>query len=435
MATNGYFNHGDGTKNKAMAGAGMALPEEAMAIVNNPAVATEVTGRSEIGLALFHPRSNYWSTESTQNGQNGSFTIGPNAIDAESQNMLVPFFARSWQLREQSAFAMALYGRSGINTEYLGGTATFDPDGAGPEPVGTFPGTLGDGDVKTSLSQALLDLTYAQQLNDRFSLGISAVLAAQSFKISGVGTLAPLTQTYASSGGSVMPANLSGNGSDQSYGAGVKVGAHFQWTPKFSLGLMIQSKIYMSSLSSYSDLFASGGDLDIPADFKLGFSWRIIDSVVFSFDLERIFYSDVNALGNSLADLEQCPTAGQGGTDLNSCLGGSNGGGLGWKDMDVVKFGVVWNVGPKWALRAGLSLGDQPVGIAEVTNNLISPYLSEAHYTAGFTRALGSRGELNFAIMYTEEESLHQPNAFDTTQTLNYELDAFEYELSYGWRF
>jgi len=38
-ATNGYFPHGVGTKNKAMAGAGMALPEDAISIVNNPAVA------------------------------------------------------------------------------------------------------------------------------------------------------------------------------------------------------------------------------------------------------------------------------------------------------------------------------------------------------------------------------------------------------------
>ena len=36
------------------------------------------------------------------------------------------------------------YGRGGMNTDWQGGTATFDPDGPGPAQVGTFPGTYGD---------------------------------------------------------------------------------------------------------------------------------------------------------------------------------------------------------------------------------------------------------------------------------------------------
>ncbi|MGH8035959.1 MAG: OmpP1/FadL family transporter, partial [Lysobacterales bacterium] len=338
-----------------MAGAGIAFPDEAMAVVNNPAVAAAVNGRAEVGLALYRPRSNYWSTESTENGQNGTFTIGPNAIDAESQNLFVPSFASSWQWQEDSAFAVALYGRTGIDTEYQGGTATFDPDGPGPEPVGTYPGTLGDGDVKTKLTQALLDLAYAKQLTEQVSLGVSAVLAAQSFSISGVSTLAPLTYTFVSSGGSVMPQNLSGNGADKSYGAGIKAGVHFQWNPQLSLGLMYQTKIYMSEVSSYSDLFPSGGNFDIPADFKAGLSWHMNDSLVLSLDMEWIFYSGVDALSNTLEDLFQCPTAGAGGTDLNSCLGGSHGGGLGWKDDTSYKIGLDWKLGPKWSLRAGLA--------------------------------------------------------------------------------
>ena len=39
LATNGYYTHGTGTKNKSMAGSGIALPEDSIDIVNNPAVA------------------------------------------------------------------------------------------------------------------------------------------------------------------------------------------------------------------------------------------------------------------------------------------------------------------------------------------------------------------------------------------------------------
>jgi long-chain fatty acid transport protein len=57
FATNGYFMHGMGTKNKARAGSGIALPEEAVATVNNPASAIWVGDRMEVGLALFRPRA------------------------------------------------------------------------------------------------------------------------------------------------------------------------------------------------------------------------------------------------------------------------------------------------------------------------------------------------------------------------------------------
>lgn len=435
LATNGYFNHGMGTKNKAMGGAGTALPDEAMAIVNNPAVAREVSGRSEIGLAFFKPRANYVSEPSSLNGQDGSFTIGPQAIDAETEVFLVPYWARSWALRDDSAFAMAFYMRSGINTKYVGGTATFDPDGDGPMGIVTEPGTFGDGDAGWRLTQAMLDLTFSKQVTDRLSLGFAAVLATQRFKAYGLANFSPLTEVYAASGGTVMPDSLSGNGNDESYGAGVKLGMYWQWTPKLSLGLMLQSKIYMNKFSDYSDLFPAGGDFDIPANIKLGLSWRIWDPVVFSVDIDHIFYSKIDALGNSLQDLFDCPTAGHGGTDLSSCLGGSNGGGLGWDDMTIYKFGLSWSISDKWTLLGGFSVGDQPIAVDQITNNLLTPYMAEAHYTFGFTREFNHGHEFSMAFMYNEEESLHNPNGFDPSQMLNLESDQFEVEISYGWRF
>jgi long-chain fatty acid transport protein len=430
LATNGYFSHGMGTKNKGRAGAGMAQPDEAMSIVNNPAVATEVTGRSELGVGVLMPRSNYASSDSTQNGQNGSFTIGPNTLDAENQYLLVPYFASSWQLRDNSAFAVALYTRSGLNTEYRGGTATFDPDGAGPLPVVTQAGSLGDGDVKWKLFQTLLDVTYAQHQGERFSWGLSGVLAAQSCSAKGFGNLAPLTETWAASGGSVVPQNLSGNGTDRSYGAGVKLGAHWQWTPGLSLGAMYQTKIYMSEFNDYSDLLPDGGNFDIPANLKLGLSWRIVESFAFSMDVEQIFYTGVETFDNSLADLFTCPTAGHGGQISLRALGAP---------MEAAWAGIICGStsgrGPsrdKWTFRRSVS-ATSPFP-EELTNNLFTPYMNEAHYTLGFTRAFEDR-ELNFAFMYTEEESLHGPSAFDTTQELLSEADQLDVELSYGWRF
>jgi len=435
FANNGMTPHGYGTKNKAMGGAGMALPGEAAAVINNPAVAVEVTGQMQAGISIYHPRANYYTTESSNNGENGAFTIGPNDIKAERKYRFQGYFAESLKLRENSAVAVAMYSRSGMNNNFRGGTATFDPDRDGPEPVQTFPGTLGDGDANWSTTEILLDMTYARALSEKISLGVTGVLATRSFKANGLGSLAPLTETYASSDGSVMPEDLSGNRNDWAYGAGIKVGLHSQFSRKFSVGLMYQSKIYMGKHRKYSDLLPDDGKFDMPANLKIGVTWKALDNLAFSIDAERIFHSGVGALSNTLDDLFRCPTANHGGTDLTTCLGGKNGGGLGWTNMNIYKIGGLWGLNDKWTVYAGFSVTSQPIPVSETTNNLLTPYLAEAHYTFGFSRTVGEHAEVIFSAAYSEEESQLSENRFDPSQDLKIESDQFDFELSYSWRF
>ena len=143
FATNGYFTHGTGTKNKAMAGSGIALPEDAIDVTNNPAVAPFVGDQLVIGAALFSPVRKYETSESLLNGQMGAFTIGPNKLTSDSEYFVIPHIAKSWQLDNGNAWALAFYGRGGMNTDWKGGTATFSP--MGPGSVSTWPGTYGDG--------------------------------------------------------------------------------------------------------------------------------------------------------------------------------------------------------------------------------------------------------------------------------------------------
>jgi len=435
FANNAMNPHGYGTKNKAMGGAGIAYPREAMAVVNNPAVALAVAGQMQSGLTVFHPRVRYYSTESSNNGQNGAFTIDPGRVDAESQTSWLPYFATSAKLQENSAVAVSLYSTAGMNVYYRGGSATFDPDGDGPEPVQTFPGTLGDGDTRWRLHRVMLDMTYARQLNDKISLGVSGVLAAQRFRANGLGRLDRLTETFAASGGSLMPENLTANGYDRSYGAGIKLGLHARFTSTISFGLMYQSKIYMSKIDDYADLLPNSGKLDIPANLKIGLTWQPLDNLAFSIDAEHIFNKSVDLLDNSLDDLFQCPTANRGGEDLTRCLGGKNGGGLGWGSMSIYKIGGSWKVNDKWTLLAGFSFANQPISVSQTTNNLLTPYLAEAHYTFGVSRAVGPNAELNFSVAYSEEESQESFNRFDPSQNLNIESDQFDFDLSYSWSF
>ena len=435
FATNGYFTHGTGTKIKGMAGAGIALPQDAVDAVNNPAVAVLLENNMQIGVALFSPMRRYRSTPSQINGNFGAFTIGPDSVDSDSELFVIPHFARSWQKNNDRAFALAFYGRGGMNTDWRHGTATFDPDGPGPAPVMTLPGTFGTGDAGVDFSQAFLDLTWAKQINDKTSLGITAVIGFQVFEATGVGAFGGFTETFAASGATVFPTNLTNNGHDSAYGAALKVGLHTQLSDKTSLGVMYQTEMDMTEFDDYADLFAQKGDFDVPAHFKFGITHQANENLAVSFDIEHIWFSDVPAVGNSILSVFGCPTAGQGGTHLAGCLGGAQGAGFGWDDMTIYKFGVQWSNGGDTTWRAGFSHGDQPIPTGELTFNILSPAVIEDHVTFGFTRDAANNREWNFAFMYALEESITGPNNFDPTQMITIEMGQFELELSYGWRF
>ena len=105
-ATNGYFTHGVGTKNKSMAGSGIALPEDAIDVTNNPAVAPFVGDQLIVGAAVFSPKRKYETTDSLANGNFGAFTIGPNQVTSKSNYFVIPHIARAGN------WPMTAHGRS-----------------------------------------------------------------------------------------------------------------------------------------------------------------------------------------------------------------------------------------------------------------------------------------------------------------------------------
>jgi long-chain fatty acid transport protein len=442
FATNGYFTHGNGTKNKAMAGSGIALPEDAIDVTNNPAVAPFVGDQLIFGAALFSPIRKYSTSDSLVNGNFGAFTIGPNNVRSNKEYFVIPHIAKSWQLENDSAWALSFYGRGGMNTTWKKpATATFDPDGPGPAGPMTFNGTYGEalfgtsGEAGVNFNQAFLDITWAKKINDKVSLGIAGVLVAQMFEAKGVLTFGQFTETFAASGGTAFPQNLSNNGTDWGFGGGFKVGMHLTPSDKVSFGLSYQTKIWMSEFDDYADLFAEQGGMDIPADLKLGMTFHANDRLDLNLDFEYIWYSDIGSVGNPIQNLFACPTAGQGGTDLSSCLGGSNGGGFGWDNMPVYKVGARYKAGEDWIWRFGYSYGQQPIDEDQMTFNILAPGVIQSHFTTGFTLERTPGRQFNMSFMFAPNKKVTGPNNFDPTQNVTFQMYQWEIEASYSWRF
>ena len=157
-ATNGYFAHGTGLKNRALAGAGVAFPQDAMAGATNPAGMAFVGNRFDIGAVLFKPDRDYSAGNSLANGNGGAFTIGPASENSGDENFIIPSFGINYMLTEHDAIGFSIYGNGGLNTTYGGGSASFDPMGMGGAGV-MFPGTFGGGTAGVDLFQIFFNFS------------------------------------------------------------------------------------------------------------------------------------------------------------------------------------------------------------------------------------------------------------------------------------
>lgn len=444
-ATNGYYTHGIGTKSKAQAGAGSANPQELMALATNPAGIAFVPDSIDAGLGIFSPMRHYETSQSAAPGfcfapGQCLLTIGPNDINSENEFFPIPFVGMNRALSDSDFLAAAFYARGGMNTEWQGGSVTYDPYFGGPGSMGaiTLPGTFGDGTAGVDLMQAFVNLSYARKVSDQLSLGASAIFAFQRFEARGLDNFTPFTKTYVKSyfttGTPKMPKALSDNGHDLSYGYGGSVGVQWNPTPMFSLAAAYTTKMSMSEFSDYADLFAQEGGFDMPSTWTVGIAVKPNDRLALMFDVQEIKYTDVDSVSNGVENLFNCPILNPSSSDFEMCLGGARGAGFGWEDMTVYKLGVAWQYSDTWTWRAGYSTTDQPIPKDQMTFNILAPGVMEEHLTVGFTQKMSSGNELNFSLMYAPEKVIEGAQNFDPTQTVKASMHQVELELSYSWK-
>jgi long-subunit fatty acid transport protein len=167
------------------------------------------------------------------------------------------------------------------------------------------------------------------------------------------------------------------------------------------VGAAYSSKLNFSKMDDYSGLFANGGDFDIPENYNLGIAFQVNPKTTVAVDLQRINYSKVGSVSNSSSNLGGCMFG-----DMSMCLGGSNGAGFGWRDVNVFKLGVEHAYSDKLVVRAGYNHGTNPIRSADVTFNMLAPGVIEDHLSLGFTYAASNGGEWTMAYTHAFENEV-----------------------------
>lgn len=424
-ATNGYFSHGYGMKAKGMAGAATATASDSMGGANNPASMAFVGNRFDLGVDWFRPvRSAERTGAMTSNGAN---TVQLNGtMDSDKKNFFVPEFGYNRMLNNDMSLGVTVYGNGGMNTDYTGqsGAYTCDADGAPMGAVGPADNILcGSGKLGINLEQLIIAPTFAYKVNPNHSIGVSPLFGYQRFAADGL---------QAFGGISSDASNLTNRGHDSAHGWGVRVGWQGKITNTVTLGATYSSKINMSQFSKYKGLFAGEGDFDIPANYSFGAAFQATPDITVALDYQRIDYSGVKAVNNSSRTGAGACVAG------DTCLGGSNGIGFGWKSIDVWKLGAEYKMSNQITLRAGYNHGQNPIDAQDVTFNILAPGVVTDHVTLGATYALAPGSELTVAYMHAMEKSVTGPSTnpyFTTNGTEKIKMYQDSLGVTYGMKF
>ncbi|MBI4844380.1 MAG: outer membrane protein transport protein [Nitrospirae bacterium] len=395
-ATNGYFAHGYSIKNKSLAGAGTALALDSLSASTNPAAMALVGNRLDLGLSVFNPNREYTVTGSPSGPP--YFGLAQGTIVSTAEWFVIPGFGYNRMMDENYSLGVSVYGNGGMNTDYS--TNTF----YGSNPTGV------------DLMQLFIVPTYARKINSKHAIGFSPIIAYQRFMARGL-------EQFESS--SFEPTKLTNNGYESAYGLGARVGYLGEVMPGLRVGASYQTRILMNEFDKYAGLFAEHGDFDIPPTWNVGVAYDIIPALTAVFDIQAIYYSDIDSVGNPLLPNIATPA---------TPLGTDKGAGFGWEDMIIFKAGVQWASNEEWTWRAGYSYGEQPIPSSEMMFNILAPGVIEQHVTAGFTKKLPNNQEIDVSVMRALSNDISGPNTMEApgAQTITLEMDQWEFSVGYS---
>jgi len=363
-ATDGYFQHGFGARQKALGGAGVADGKDATTTSLNPAGLVHSGNEVSAAVSWFSP------IRSFEGGGAPGFTP-TGEVESLQEDFFIPNLAASYRLAPGSivdVVGLTVYGNGGMNTNY----GDHFTNGVG------FPGVYGGGKAGVDLQQALISFGAAKQFGS-LSVGVAPTILRQRFKARGL-------QAF---GLSPNPDN------DVAWGIGLRGGVEWAAAPWLRFGVAGSSRIYSQKFEGYERLFAEGGDFDIPPSLQAGVAVDLNSRLTLLVDYKRIWYSEVNSVANPSTNIF-----------TGAQFGDSDGPGFGWDDVDVIKAGLEWQASDALTLRAGYSYVTSALNSRDVLFNILAPAVVQHHITAGFEYQLNPQWSIELAGLYAPESKL-----------------------------
>lgn len=397
---------GTGAKEKGMAGAGLALPQDGVAAINNPAASGLVADQISIGATALLANTEF----EVAGPGTGPFPMEPGVDDGAERWFGIPYMTAPRRFDGRWSGALSVYGFFGLGSNHIAALRHNCPVPLGPGANGAYCG----GEAGVDFSALLVAPSLAYALSPSWSIGIAPVLAYSRIEVRGLGAFAP---------GSIAPGNVSDNGFDEAFGFGAKAGLHFQ-APRFSFGLTYQSKMDMRPFEGYRGLFADGGKVDLPSVVSVGVAADITDDLIALFDVKHVLYSDSAPLSNRFA----LPGPGA------PLLGSADGAGFGWNDQTTFHLGLQYHWRPDMVVRTGYAYSTRLFDDDQVLLNALSPGTMTHHFALGGSYFLDGARSVDLGATYVPSTNVAGLNQASPDQTISESLETLEIGIGFNYR-
>lgn len=372
-ATEGSRFVGIGPARQALAGGGLADPQDGTWQMANPA---SLCGQPrEVGLHL--------EVLMAQVGVSPSGALAtPGAGTLEDEPVVATGSAHWVQPWGPGTLGLALAPYAGLSIDLPGGRSVF--------------GEPGGYDRHLAYAATRFGASYAVPLGQGFTLG--ATLCINHASLQSDSMTRGLVETE-------------GNDQrDQALGAGVKIGFQYR-LPGFGAALAYTSRQWFAEFSDYDDLLA--GPLDDPQTLELGLSLDLCPRCTVNTDFRWIAWSGIEALGD--------PDTGFGwddqliaGVSLTTRLAED-----------------------RWLARAGFSYGRSPIGEDVAFLNGLSPLIAEWHLGLGLGWRPGPSQRWDLTVQHALHNDLEDDGSRlgGAGAGTKLELSVTSLALGWGWRY
>lgn len=380
FADNGIFLQGIGMKSTGMGGVSVALPQDSLAAVSNPAGMSAI-GREGSGLARFDIGSQFLVVQS-----NSNIPLSPTkswAFDTKKVFAPIPDLGVNYQVNPKTTLGLSVWG-AGLVLSFKNPML----------PPTVLPG-LQNGKVGLLFVQSQLTGTY--KVHPKVAIGISPVFSILKYNVTGVAAVTP--------GGPVALPNYN-NAWAAGYGA--KAGVLYNVTRKLNVGASYSTRVQYTKLQGYRDTLAasSNGRLNLPEQYAAGVSYVVTPKLTVGFDWVRYGWSKV----------------GFGKSDQ-----------FAYHDQNAEKFGAAYQLTPNWTIRGGYGYSPRNTNTDAVANTMLLPAIHQQALTFGATRKVGKGGELSFM----GDHDFGGGNPVGTGPSAGYKVDSKYgfFGVEYGVRF
>ena len=239
-------------KSLGMGGVGIGYAQDALAAANNPAGATDLDDRFDLGFWLaIHLKGHLTNEGSPVPGVDGRF----NSYHG-MQDFVSPDFGLNYNVDCDWSLGLVVYNRDLAKTTYKHPFVLLGTTKAGLEYV-----------------DEVISPYVAYRIGCH-SFGVSFDWHIQRVKINGFQNFIP---------DSVSPNNVTNKGYNWSNGLGYTFGWSWHAT-NLTFGVTYAPETQMSCFKKYKGFLANGGKFNIPEKIGAGLSWRFLECATFAFD-------------------------------------------------------------------------------------------------------------------------------------------------------